>query len=284
MGSFNLPTLPATATPDQITKYVVDAATEVIQTITTATTTAQGSIQEATGNVVANVETSLSSVKTATQGAITDLRASADQSINAVRSTADKAISDFQNLVKELLKLVGQPPIADLAIGDVNGDLFFEPLSCFALLTKAMAENKNRITVRMREPTVARAFQDILGSTKEEVERKAREYVMGKMFPDIGRITGIGGGARGPLMVAEPVSGAGAVTVAGILAAIPPAVWVILAVSLLIVAIGVSIFVVLMGISVIIALFLGYDLENLSLDYQTPLGGVTFGGTLTKRR
>lgn len=263
--------LPPQPTPDQIAKFVADAASEVIQTVTAAASSSQDSVETAAEQAVANLKTTVVAVNTAAQSAFNDLRANADRSKNAMQSAADRAVADFQILVNEVLKVVGHVPSpADLAIGDVNGEQFFEPLSCFVLVMKAISEDKQSIKLRLREPTVAQAFRDLVGATTEEIAQKAREKLIHRIPANT-----VGG-------LVDPVSGTGAATATAILAAVPPAVWIILAIAVVVLAVAVSIFVVLMAIAIIYALYKGYNVKDLGLDFHTPLFGITFGVTLEK--
>lgn len=262
----SLPSLPATPTPDQLARFVADAAAEVIATITTATRTAQESVENTTSQTVAKVSTAVTAVNAATTAAFNELRANADRARTDLQSGADSAIEDFQKLIKEVLKLVGHLPTpTDLAFGEVNGTPFFEPLGFFALLVKAVSDGTSPIKVRLREPSVAQAFRDFAGSSMHEIAEKAR----GKVMP---RLPGVSG-------VVDPVGGS---ALAGALATIPNAVWIILALAGLILAAGVSLFVVLMAVAIIYALFKGYNVRGLEVNHTTPLAGLEFRVTLEK--
>src|SRR5262245_55779796 len=129
---FDLSSLPPSPTPDQVAKFVVDAAADVVQTMTTATTTARNSVDASAGQAIANVNKSVAAVNAAVQTSFNDLRANSDRAKNDMQSATDRAMGEFQRLVSEVLKLVGRPPTpTDLAVGDVNGELFYEPLGCF---------------------------------------------------------------------------------------------------------------------------------------------------------
>lgn len=255
--------LPSAPTSDQVAKFVADAAAEVIGAVTQSATTAQDHVEDAAAQAVGNVGKAVEAVNTAAQTALTDLRTGADRAKREVRETANKSIADFQALVQQLLPLVGQPPAAaDFAIGDVNGEVFFEPMGCFLLFMKALQENRNPIKVRLREPAVVTAFEDFVGATQDQIAARLRE----KLIPRIQS-------TPRPATVVDPAT----VSLTTILAAVPPAVWIILAVAVLVLAVAASLFVVLMAVAIIFAIYKGYDIENVRLEHTSPLGGLTFG-------
>jgi len=264
----NIASLPPAPTPQQVAKFVVDAASEVVQTVVAAAATAQDSIETTGGQAVEAVRKTAANVDAAARTAMHEVRAGTDSAKRELQAVADRSVDDFQRLVSELLKIIGHVPApTDFAIGDVNGEAFFEPFGCFVLFMRAIHENKTPIKVRLREPTVAQAFREFVGSTQDEIARKARE----KLIPGTSVVS----------TAADPVSGA-AGAVATVLASVPPAVWIILSIAAVILAVGVSIFVVLMGIAIIYALYRGYSIKDLRLEFNTPLFGVTFGADFEK--
>ncbi len=268
-----LPSLPPSPTPDQVAKYVTDAATDVIQTVTTAATTAQNSVETTASEGVKNVNETVTAVNTAVQTAFTDLRTNADRAKNEMQSAADRAVADFRRLVNDVLKLIPHVPTPeDLAIGDVNGAPFYEPLTCFVLLMKAVQDEKNPIKVRLREPTVAQAFRDFEASARDEIVRKAREKFMARM-PQVPPPA-----TSGLNRVVDPGSG----TLATILASVPPVVWIILAIAALILAVAVSIFVVLMAVAIIYALYKNYNINLIKVGYDTVFGDLRLEIEMTR--
>lgn len=257
--------IPPTATQQQVAQQLSDAATDVIQKITNSATADQQSVGNMATQAVQSLDRSLATVTRDTQAAIGDLRAKAERARSDLQSTADHAVDEFRTLLNDALRLLGQLP-TNLACGDVNGVPFYEPLGGVALFIKAVAENRNPIQVRLREPAVAAAFRDFVGTSQDEIARKARD----KLIPKLPQVPASGTG--GLNYVVDPASGG---TAAAILAALPPAVWILLGIAVLVLAVAVSVFVVLMAVAILFAIYKGYDIDSLQLDFSTPLAGVS---------
>lgn len=268
------PPIPPTASPQQVAQLLSDAATDVIQKIATSATADQQSVGNTAAQAVQSLDRSLATVTRDTQAAIGELRAKAERARSDLQSTADHAVDEFRTLLNDALRLLGQlPSPTDLACGDVNSVPFYEPLGGVALFIKAVAENRNPIQVRLREPAVVGAFRDFVGTSQDEIARKARD----KLIPRLPQIPASGTG--GLNYVVDPASGG---TAAAMLAALPPAVWILLGIAVLVLAVAVSVFVVLMAVAILFALYKGYDINTLQLDFSTPLAGVSLDIKMSK--
>ncbi|MCR5880777.1 hypothetical protein [Phenylobacterium sp. J367] len=257
---------PPAPTPDQVAKFITEAAAEVIQTVTQAGDAAQSQVTATAGRAVQDVNRAANAMAAATQTALLDLQGGADRARRDLQTTADRAIDDFRQLLGSLASLLpALPSPNDFAIFEINGRQYLEPATFFVGLMKAIHDGEKPIRFRLHEPTVARAFRELVGNTEAEIARKARELVTARL----------GLPATSTAMVADP----GTVSIAAVLAAVPPAVWIILALCVLALAVGTMVFVVLMAVATIYAISQGYTIRDLGLQMETPLGSLGFGGT-----
>jgi len=83
-----------------VARFVTDAATVVIGTITTAARTGQEALEASTNQAITKANSAVEAVNAATTATFNDMRTTADRARTQLQSGADRAVEDFQNLIK----------------------------------------------------------------------------------------------------------------------------------------------------------------------------------------
>ena len=260
----DLPPAPTAPTPQQAITYVTEAANKVIEELNEAAAGAQSTVQTSANSGVQAVNAAAAQMAKVAETAASDLRAKSELARGQLQDAGNGAVSEFRALAQHILSLLGQLPAPeDLAIGDVNGQPFYEPLSFFALFMGEITAKKRNITVRFKDPDVVSKFAEFAGNSADEVATRAREKLLARL-PSLP--------VPASTMPSRAVDG-GAGGAVAIITAMPAAVWIILAIAVLVLAVAASAFIVLMGLAVIYAIYKGYDITGIKLQHDTLLVG-----------
>jgi hypothetical protein len=263
-------TLPPVLTPQQAVDALSAAAAELLGSVNRAAATGQQGLDTMTGQGLQSLTEAATNFGRKAEAAMADIRLASERSMASLDAATDQASSDFQQLLNDVLNRLGLPAPAGLAIGEVNGDPYFEPAGFFARLITDLQAGRSPVAWTLREPKAANAFRSFLGNGVEEIARKAQQYVLQKVpvlnLPVAG-------------LVAE--SGAASGGIAATAAALPAAFWILVAVAIVIVAVGVSILVVLIGLAVLFAIYKGYSVVELDTAWD-PTGRTGVKGKFQK--